>query len=182
MSVIDIRQGATQNDRAETSWPEARPAPLPCGAPSSDRFRKLATTAAEMINASIAFVTVLGRNAHSINGRLGFHLRGSAIERVVNLHHLAMGGKLVINDLSKDGRTQNLPCVTDFPCLRFYAGVPIIVGGRTVGTLAVTDRSPRPDGRCLHESAALSGFAACASRLWDNLSGNVSATLPVPRP
>ena len=118
MSVIDIRQGATQNDRAETSWPEARPAPLPCGAPSSDRFRKLATTAAEMINASIVFVTVLGRNAHSINGRLGFHLRGSAIERVVNLHHLAMGGKLVINDLSKDGRTQNCPAS---PIFRAFA-------------------------------------------------------------
>ncbi len=181
MRLTDIRADATQIDRAEGAWAEARPAPLICRTPSSDRFRKLAATAAEMINASIAFVTIVGRNVHSINGRLGLHLRGSAIERVVRLHHLAMGGKLVISDLSKDGRTRNLPCVTDFPCLRFYAGVPIIVGGRTVGTLAITDRSPRPDGLWLHESAALSGFAACASRLWDTPGSDVSVQ-PAPRP
>jgi len=89
------------------------------------------------------------------------------LDEVEDLHRLAVSGKLVINDLRMDDRTKGLSFVTRDPRLRFYAGVPIIAGGRTVGTLAVMDQRARPDGLCLLQSAALSGFAACASLIWD---------------
>lgn len=174
MSVTGIRAGAATISRENESLsPEARPGHNSSAAPFGDRFHKLTAAAAEMIETSIASVAVLDGNAHSLSGRLGSFLRREAMEHVMNLHHLALGGQLVIRDLSKDGRTLDLPCVTDYPYLRFYAGVPIIVGGSTVGTLAVMDRSPRPDGICLLASAALSGFAACASLLWERPSFGV---------
>jgi GAF domain-containing protein len=151
----------------------ARPGRITSVVPFADRFQKLTAKAAEMIDTSIALLTAPDRNARSFNGRLGSHLRGNAMTQVGDLHHLAAGGKLVINDLSEDDRTLSLPCVTDYPYLRFYAGVPIIVGGRAVGTLEVMDHGARPDGICLLESFALSGFAACASLLWEKPTGSV---------
>ncbi|CZS95515.1 related to nik-1 protein (Os-1p protein) [Rhynchosporium agropyri] len=46
----------------------------------------------------------------------------------------------IVNDLSKDDRFQNLPFVTEAPCLRFYAGVPLITHrGIPIGSLFVVD-------------------------------------------
>lgn len=51
---------------------------------------------------------------------------------------------LVIEDLQRDLRFQFNPLVTQAPCLRFYAGAPLIDHqGFALGTIAVVDTQPR---------------------------------------
>jgi len=178
MSVNDIRAATAPHGRAgERARPEALLARLPRGTPSSRRFDRLTAKAAEMIGTSIAFVNIFDWDARCFNGHLASHVRGSAMEHIMRFDRLAGSGKLFINDLSKDSRTLSLSGVIDYPNLRFYAGVPIIVDGRTVGTLAVMDESPRPDGICRLDSAALSGLAACASFLLEQPGTGVQRLL-----
>lgn len=167
MNAIGIRTvSATPGRGDERPGPERPAAPSCSGAPSNVRLTRLTAKAAEMIDMPIAFISIFGRDAPCYNSGVASRLAGSAIEHLVRLHRLDGSDRLVISDLGRDSRTQDLSCVLDYPNLRFYAGVPIFVGGQSIGTLAVMDQRPRPDGICFLDSALLSGLAACASLLF----------------
>ena len=48
-----------------------------------------------------------------------------------------------VPDARLDVRFAALPMVSDAPQLRFYAGMPLALGGQRIGTLCVLDRQPR---------------------------------------
>jgi diguanylate cyclase (GGDEF)-like protein len=49
---------------------------------------------------------------------------------------------MVVNDTTKDERFADSPFVGETPMVRFYAGAPITIGGRRVGTFCVFDDKP----------------------------------------
>ena len=65
----------------------------------------------------------------------------------------------VVPDALADPRFADNPVVAEGPRLRFYAGRPVHVDGRRVGTLCVVDNRPRElseeDRRALDDLAAL---------------------------
>lgn len=78
---------------------------------------------------------------------------------------------LVCRDLRRDWRFENNRLVTGGPLLEFYAGVPLRVRGKPIGTLCVLDSHPdrggvfgvRTEGQFgLRERAVLMDFAASA--------------------
>lgn len=80
----------------------------------------------------------LGCSAVSKDGRL--------CEKTVGLPPTAPGKypAFIVPDLSKDGRFNTLPFVTEAPFLKFYAGTPLITKrGIAIGSLFVVDSSPR---------------------------------------
>jgi GAF domain-containing protein len=65
----------------------------------------------------------------------------------------------IVPDALTDPRFADNPAVTGALRVRFYAGRPVRVGGRRVGTLCLVDRRPRElrddDVRALDDLAAL---------------------------
>jgi diguanylate cyclase (GGDEF)-like protein/PAS domain S-box-containing protein len=51
---------------------------------------------------------------------------------------------LEVPDLTEDKRFDKNPFVTDFPSIRYYAGIPLATSGGNVGTLCLLDQKTRP--------------------------------------
>lgn len=78
---------------------------------------------------------------------------------------IAHGGVFLVPDAAADERFRDDVMVRAFPHARFYAGTPIIVGGRSVGVLCVIDyvarRAPEPTAL----DALMSLAALCAQSI-----------------
>jgi GAF domain-containing protein len=49
-----------------------------------------------------------------------------------------------VPDAAKDRRFAEMPAIAGGPCVRFYAGAPLVsANGHAVGTICVMDRTPR---------------------------------------
>jgi diguanylate cyclase (GGDEF)-like protein len=51
---------------------------------------------------------------------------------------------LEVPDLTEDKRFENNPFVTNFPSIRYYAGIPLATSGGNIGTLCLLDQKTRP--------------------------------------
>lgn len=115
-------------------------------------FDDIASLAAGLFSVPIALVTVLGRTDQWFLARKGTSdIRApsddSFCARMVAEN---AGAPFVIPDAQKDARFSCLPSVAGDPHLRFYAGMPIVIGGQPIGTVCVFDVKPHE-----HVDAAL---------------------------
>lgn len=77
-------------------------------------------------------------------------------------HAILSDMPLVIPDTHSDERFADNPYVTGNPGIRFYAGTPLRVHGRRVGTLCILDRKPRQ--LTPEEQDSLTDLAAVVAR------------------
>lgn len=124
-----------------------------------ERYQEVAALAAETLDAPVAFINFIERDRQWFKASHGMAVAEPPIEQSICVHCLEVGGLLVIEDLTTDRRTKDLPLVTRDPAVRFYVGVPIVVDGQGVGVLAVLDLKPRPGGISADQSQELGAYA-----------------------
>ena len=123
--------------------------------------------ASRLLDAPFAAVTLVGQDQVLLRARQGplpgeVPRAGSFCAATVSARSL-----LAVPDARADAGFAADPLVTGAPQARFYAGVPLIVGGEAVGTLSVLDRRPRALADA--QAAELSSLGALASRFLEAL-------------
>ena len=129
--------------------------------PDAD-FDDIAALAAALFAMPISLVTLLGhRDQWFLASRGTQEVRADSGDSFCS-RMIAGGEALAVADARKDPRFASLPSVVGPPYLRFYAGAPILLEGKAVGTVCVFDTQPHahlPDDRLprLKRLAALAG-------------------------
>lgn len=114
--------------------------------PDAD-FDDITALAAALFEAPIALVTVLGRTDQWFLARQGTpEIRAPSEDSFcARLITLSSGEPLAVRNALEDPRFSSLPSVTGEPHLRFYAGAPVTIDGRAVGTVCIFDIKPRTE-------------------------------------
>src|SRR5215813_11894131 len=112
--------------------------------PAEEAFDEVARLAAELCGTEIALITLVDADYQWFKARVGVEQTGTPRDlsfcgHCINHHH-----PLVVEDTLLDPRFADNPLVTGEPFIRFYAGVPLLLGeGSSIGALSVADRAPR---------------------------------------
>lgn len=107
-------------------------------------FDSITRLAAHVCNAPTALITLVDETRQWFKSRYGFSTTQTHRDLSFCSHAILGREPLVVNDARLDPRFADNPLVSSDPNIRFYAGVPIVVGGDVaVGTLAVIDYRPR---------------------------------------
>lgn len=112
--------------------------------PMEERFDQLTQTAQVAFNAQMCLISLVGDNIQWFKSAQGICVPET--ERAISFcgHAIHEEEPFVIEDASKDQRFSDNPLVTGWPHIRFYAGVPLrIGGGSAIGTLCIIDPAPR---------------------------------------
>ncbi|MBE7184805.1 MAG: PAS domain-containing protein [Methylobacterium mesophilicum] len=107
-------------------------------------FETLAALVADALGTPIAVVSVMGDSRQWFSACFGAELRETPIETSFCAHTLALGDFLVVPDTHQDNRFRDNPFVTGEPHVRFYVGLPVVVDGFRIGTVAGYAFEPRP--------------------------------------
>ena len=108
-----------------------------------ETFEEITEIAAAVCHTPMAIITLLDRSRQWFKSRVGIQVTETPRELAFCSHTILQREIMVVEDASKDDRFISNPLVTGDPKLRFYAGVPLLVSGMPVGTLAVLDTIPR---------------------------------------
>lgn len=105
---------------------------------------ELAALAAQVCEAPIATVSLVGEDAQWFRGRVGTDDDSTPRSESVCAHAILGDGLLEIPDTTLDPRTERNAQNNGRIGMRFYAGAPIVTpSGLPLGTLCVVDREPR---------------------------------------
>ncbi|WP_425537794.1 sensor histidine kinase [Pseudaminobacter soli (ex Li et al. 2025)] len=144
-------------------------------APADADFDRLTTLAAALMQAPIAFVSLIESDRQWFKSCLGIGVEEIPIGVSFCAHAIAGGDEVfVVPDATADPRFADNPLVTGSLNVRFYAGAPIIVSGEAIGTLSVVDTKPRPtpDENRIGQLHSLAALAASLFKIKeDNRTG-----------
>lgn len=114
--------------------------------PDAD-FNDLAEIAAGLFDAPVALITLIDVQNQWFKAASGIDETHAPSRDSFCVHTIAgpLDGALVVADAKADPRFSNQPRVAGAPFLRFYAGVPLVIDGQSVGTICVFDVRPRDD-------------------------------------
>lgn len=107
----------------------------------TDALDKLIASVADFFEFPIALVSVLGQKQWFI-AKSGLDVDFTSLENAFCRHVVALRAPLVIEDASQHPDFCDNPLVLAAPHIRFYAGVPLTVGGREVGAVCLIDNRP----------------------------------------
>ena len=128
--------------------------------PAEIGFDDVVYLAAHICDTSVALVSFVSDDRQWFKARIGFEPCETDLRSSVCAHALVEPDLLVINDLTLDPRTRTNPLVTGAPYLRFYAGAPLRApNGAALGSLCVTDSTPRPQGLTPPQAEGLRNLA-----------------------
>jgi signal transduction histidine kinase/GAF domain-containing protein/ActR/RegA family two-component response regulator len=113
------------------------------GSVPEDSYDGLVACAAQLCACPIALISLADRDREWFKSALGTALTGLPRDQSICGHALAQSSLFEVHDLAADPRFTDHPLVVGEPFVRFYAGEPLRLDGRTLGTLSVCDTVPR---------------------------------------
>lgn len=113
------------------------------GTEGEERFDAITRIAKRLFDVPMALVTVVERDHQWFKSNQGMSTDQTPRHLSFCGHAILADSPLVIPDTHADERFADNPFVTGDPGIRFYAGVPLRVHERRVGTLCILDRKPR---------------------------------------
>jgi phosphoribosyl 1,2-cyclic phosphodiesterase/DNA-binding response OmpR family regulator len=127
--------------------------------PAEERFDRITRLARRVFDVPIALVSLVDAERQWFKSRQGIDARETPRELSFCAHAIHDDGVFIVPDALTDPRFADNPAVTGEIRVRFYAGRPIRIFGRRVGTLCLVDRRPRDlradDVRALNDLATL---------------------------
>ena len=111
--------------------------------PADPVLDSLVRSAAAVLDCPIALVSLVDGERHGLKAGAGLDVAGVLGEPVFCTQTIGGTGVFEVPDATLDPRFAANALVTGEPHVRFYAGVPLRVAGRAIGTLCVIDRQPR---------------------------------------
>lgn len=131
--------------------------------PPEDDYDDLVAIAAAMCDAPTALVSLVDAERQWFKARVGMQARETPRGMAFCAHAiLDPHAPLVVADARADPRFADNPLVVDAD-VRFYAGMPLLVGGQPIGTVCVLDSRPRTLAPA--QETALRALSRQASRL-----------------
>jgi GAF domain-containing protein len=123
------------------------------------RFDRLTRIARTMFSAPVAVVSLVDANRQWFKSKAGIQMRETPRDVAFCAHAILNDETLVVEDVLNDERFFDNPLAKSEPKIRFYAGVPLRVGGYAMGTFCIIDYKPRKlsgeELRLLKDMAAL---------------------------
>lgn len=112
--------------------------------PAEERFDRLTRVARHLFNVKIALVSLVDSERQWFKSRAGL-LPACETPRAISFcgHAVLDSRVMLVEDALEDDRFRDNPLVTGEPFIRFYAGRPLSVLGRLIGTLCLIDSHPR---------------------------------------
>ena len=112
--------------------------------PPEPVFDELVELAAHVCHTPISTVTFVDADRQWFKARLGLPVSQTPRDISFCAHAILGDEPLIVPDATKDRRFAGMPAIAGGPCLRFYAGAPLVGSkGYAVGTICVMDREPR---------------------------------------
>ena len=112
--------------------------------PEEEPFDGITEVAAALFEVPIALLTLIDGERQWFKANVGAPVSCTSRADAICSHTILGTQTLVIEDLAQDRRFWDHPFVTGGPCVRFYAGAPLITERRQcVGTVCVLDFKPR---------------------------------------
>lgn len=127
--------------------------------PAEERFDRITRLARRLFDVPIALVSLVDAERQWFKSRQGIDVPETPREVSFCAHAIHNDEVFMVADALTDPRFADNPAVTGEIRARFYAGRPIRLFGRRVGTLCLVDRRPRElrddDVRALNDLATL---------------------------
>lgn len=114
-------------------------------APESDRaYAVICELACGLFEVPTCLVSLVDEREQWFKAKCGFALDSTPRDISFCTYTILGADPLIVEDATRDARFKDNPLVTGTPKIRFYAGVPLIVGpGAAVGSFCIIDRRPR---------------------------------------
>ena len=113
------------------------------GSAPEDSYDGLVACAALICACPVALISIADRDREWFKSVLGTTLTEMPRELSICSYALAQSSLFEVPDLAADPRFADHPLVVGEPYLRFFAGEPLRLDGRTLGTLSICDTVPR---------------------------------------
>jgi hypothetical protein len=111
---------------------------------TEERFDRHTRLAQRLLGTPMALVSLVDADRQWFKSHQGLEARETPRELAFCAHAILSPSKLFeVHDAAEDPRFRENPLVTGAPHIRFYAGQPLQVQGRAVGTLCVIGDAPR---------------------------------------
>lgn len=108
--------------------------------PAFDRITRLAN---QLLGTPISLITLLSADHQHFKSRQGVEICETPRSWAFCSHVIMQDELFMVTDAKEDARFKNNPLVVAAPYIRFYAGIPLVHDGFSLGTLCVIDREPR---------------------------------------
>jgi GAF domain-containing protein len=111
---------------------------------SEQMFDDIPRLVSRICDVPISTLSLLDECRQWFKARVGIDAQETPRNIAFCAHTILGSDPLIVRDATKDDRFSNSPLVTGEPCIRFYAGFPVVdADGNALGALCAIDRRPR---------------------------------------